>query len=943
MTSTFAERLRGADPESRAAIARGPIRIDPDNLIQRPWGGRWLLDLKHLGEREGNFGESFELSAWADDPEAGSHPSKVVFDDGSTMSLPELLALAGTELLGESFFAAYGPNIPLLPKLLDIEGLLSVQTHPRGNPELYVVVDADPGTTLRLGWRRDVDPRELAESLRAGRTAQERLIAVLRDDADFESVQRVFSSVLGREGSASDQAAAIAHGLADQLRPDASHDELLDRVGRAIEHYHQLLDRMNVLTIAPGDVIYNARPSEPVTNIGASAEIHALGDPSGKRALLFEVRRPGVTYRAWDHLRFPIRNIAIDQAIATMSCASSSPEQFRVQPRALPGRPGVRRSIESPAFVVDHLQPSANVTIELRASGLPATLHGLRGEVELHDREGRPLGRLRAGETMLLPHAHATLVVHSRIEPAELLHVLVPLDPTLPGAGTPEAAKRRNWSDLRRIVAGSQGPRDVLAIVNGGDGPAIAAHLEQLAPQIFRADAATTIAVHEEPTRRGQLLGLLDALRGFSPDPDHVALGIMLPGKGTRLSPLTQRLHGIKPLMPVPIRPSPQGPWLDAATASLHSWVLVGHTLERLGFRGVAWKWGDEPQIPARVLADLDRDLAGVDAVRFGAEVEVDEDLARNKEWLGVDPTTGELRVQLRRRSLEHLRDRLGVPRDRPLRAHVNLGSPAFSYRFLAAAMECFGDCEGWLDVDGYLFEALTHGDAEWAAEVERDRDLRALIDRVPDFHARARRLRDILEAERGHPLRIAVIDFGSELHWCDIGQLGKAREVFAVLARAGENGDFARVLASLDDVAPDCWGNRVAGDSTIPMDGSVRDCVVVHSTIASGSAREAVIVRSQLGEVRLAAGSVALDCRVGRLDLDADAMAFGSTIEQLAVRAGWVHTSIPVDPRIENATLESWWADARENPGARENYESVVWGNPGSFADKFEQVRRRR
>ncbi|MCA9686864.1 MAG: hypothetical protein KC457_32160, partial [Myxococcales bacterium] len=80
----------------------------------------------------------------------------------------------------------------------------------------------------------------------------------------------------------------------------------------------------------------------------------------------------------------------------------------------------------------------------------------------------------------------------------------------------------------------------------------------------------------------------------------------------------------IKPLLPMPVAVETGGAgserrWLDAATASLWTWTLVVHTLERLGFRGVAWKWGDEPQIAARVLAGLRQDLSGVDAVRFGA------------------------------------------------------------------------------------------------------------------------------------------------------------------------------------------------------------------------------------------------------------------------------------------------------------------------------------
>ncbi len=950
MTVTLAERLRRFETvnAARATIATAPIRLRPDNLVERPWGGRWLAEFKQLGERERKFGESFELAADPNDPEARSHPSQVVFADGSTMPLPELLELAGAELLGEAFVHAYGPSIPLLPKLLDVEGLLSVQTHPAGNPELYVIVDAEPGATLRLGWRRAVDPVELSERFAAGRAVQERMLELLRADIDLDQVQRSFARVLGRERVGLDQAHAnaqtIVATLAKSLRPDASAEQLLELVTRAVELHHEVLDRMNVLPIGPGQVIYNARPSAAQSSTVPSAEVHALGDPSGKRALIFEVRRPGVTHRAWDHVRFPLRPLDIAAAFATMSCAASQPEQFRVELRPLPGRPGVRRSVECPAFVVDHLQPTPAQAIEIRSAGLPVSLHGLRGEVELIGLERESLGRLRAGESLLLPHAHAAFVVHARTPPCELLQITMPIDPTRAAA----AAKRSNWSALATIVARSLGPRELLAIVNGGDGPTIASHLERMTKQIFRADGATTIIVHEESTRRGQLLGLLDMLDEHPLDPDHVALGIMLPGKGTRMSPLTQRLRGIKPLMPVPIRPSTAdpgqaGPWLDAATASLHSWVLVTHTLERLGFRGVAWKWGDEPQIPARVLAELDRDLSEVDAVRFGADVEVDDDLARNKEWLGVDPASHELTIQVRRRPLAELRERLGARPDQPLRAQVNLGSPAFSHRFLAHADRWFGDCADWLDVDGYLFEALTHDAPSWAAEIARDQELRALLERVPDFYTRARGLRATLEAERGHPLRVAVIDFGSALHWCDVGQLGKTREAFAALVSAtGETGEFARVLAGLAAIEPDRWGNRIAGQSTIPDDGSIRDCVIVDASIGSGHAQQAVILRSAIGQARLGPGSVAIDCKVDQLELGPNALAFGSQIADLSVCAGWVHTSIPADPQIDAGPLESWWADSQENPGARDNYEQVVWGNPASFAAKFEQMRRR-
>lgn len=942
---TIAERLRAREPGLAARIAELPIRIDPDNLVERPWGGRLLAALKGVEARAGTFGESFELAAAPDDREAAEHPSIVVLDDGSTLPLPELLALAGEALLGEAFVRVHGPRIPLLPKLLDVEGLLSIQAHPRGQPELYVIVEAEPGATLRLGWRDDIDPDALARRLERGRAAHATIAALL--DPGPAAAQ-----VLARELAEGRDAPTLAAALRDHLRPAANLEELRAALDEAIAIHRELVDRLHRLDLARGDVIYNACPASPHAREVGSAEIHALGDDLGRRALIFEVRRPGVTYRAWDHLRLPPRPLDIDRALASVSPRASTPAQFRVTPVPQRDQIGVARLVANPAFVVDRLTPTPAHPIELRAlAGLPASLHGLRGEVELvHAIDRRVLGRLRAGQTLLLPHDHAPLRVSTsgRDEGCELLHVQLPIGPDLPRELELEpsaAAKRSNWSDRARVVAASLGPSEVLAIVNGGDGPTIAAQLEAQRRAIFRADGATRIHVHEEHERRGQLLGLLDALREHPLDPNRVALGIMLPGKGTRLSPLTQRLRGIKPLLPLPIRARANHAFLDAGTASLASWVLVGWTLERLGFRGVAWKWGDEPQVPARVLArlelDLDLDLREVDAVRFGARVEVDEDLARNKEWLAVDPATSELRVQVRRRSLAELRERLGAPEGEPLVAHVNLGSPAFSHRFLAAAADAFAGCEGWLDVDGYLFEALTHDEPAWQHERERDAGLRALLERVPDFYARVRSLRSRLEVERGRPLRIAVIDFGEALHWCDVGQLGKAREAFAALVGPGEPGAFARVLAALDQVEPDRWGNRVCGASRIPDDGSVRDCVIVDATIESGLAERSVVVRSALGRVRLEPGSVALECAVDQLALGRDAFAFGSTIDRLEVAPAWVHTSIPRDEHPDSP-LESWWADSREDPGAPSNYEVPVWGNPTSFAAKFAQVRRR-
>ena len=452
----------------------------------------------------------------------------------------------------------------------------------------------------------------------------------------------------------------------------------------------------------------------------------------------------------------------------------------------------------------------------------------------------------------------------------------------------------------------SRGPGQVIAIVNGGDSEIVGRNLEDLAASIFRADNAVELMVHEERARRGQFLGLLDAVRqwrreGRTFDSNGVALGIMLPGKGTRLSPITQRLHGIKPFMPVFVRQGRDGHWLNTAAASLYTWTLLAHHLQRMGFRGIAWKWGDEPQIAAHRLAEVNLDLSRTDAVRFGAEVEVTEDLAANKEWLLRHPTSGDLIVQVQRRSRAELLQRFDiVDRGQRVKALVHIGSPAFSFPFLEEAEALFGGLDGWIDVDGYLFEALTHDADAWQAELNRDAGLQQLVTERPDFWQRVQQLKRRVEERRGHPLNIKVVDFGEHLYWGDIGQLAKARRALWAVAAPTVEGNFARCLAAIDHVAPDPFGNRIVGDSTLPSDGHVRNSVVIDTWINGRVDMEgAVLVASELGDVMIRGGGVAFGCTVDDLDLGKEGLAFMSIQQSLKVPAHHVHTSIPSTPAI--------------------------------------------
>src|SRR6188474_872413 len=165
----------------------GLLKPRRDNLVERPWGGDRLGAFKNLSvPADRRFGESFEISADDGDDEARLHPSVLELADGSTITLPALLAVHADALLGDEFVRSYGRRFPLLPKLLDVAELLSVQAHPPGNTEVYVIVDADPGATIRLGFAVDVDAVTLTAKLAGGRHDQQRVLELLGTDSADE-------------------------------------------------------------------------------------------------------------------------------------------------------------------------------------------------------------------------------------------------------------------------------------------------------------------------------------------------------------------------------------------------------------------------------------------------------------------------------------------------------------------------------------------------------------------------------------------------------------------------------------------------------------------------------------------------------------------------------------------------------------------------------------
>ena len=385
-----------------AGLSTSLIRPERDNLVARPWGGRSLEGFKRLPTGSlagGPFGEAFEISACDSDPEARQFPSRLRLADGTSQSLPELLAARGEALLGAAFFRRHGACFPLLPKTLSVRELLSVQGHPEGNTEVYIVIDAEPGATLRLGFRRDVDAAELGPRLMRGLARQGELVAALGAAVDPNALQAVARPWFADRGADS---SVLESWIAQHVAAERERRQVRDHLTALKSLYWEVLDALNEIPVRPGQVIYNATPGRLRGGRPASAEVHALGNPEGREILALEIRRPGPTFRAWDNVRFPRREVDVAAALAALNLRATRPEEFMVERVPVPGRPGVSVSVDCEDFRIEHLAPAPGRPVAAPAAG-PHTLHCIAGAARVDDEGGRRVGMLEQGESALVP------------------------------------------------------------------------------------------------------------------------------------------------------------------------------------------------------------------------------------------------------------------------------------------------------------------------------------------------------------------------------------------------------------------------------------------------------------------------------------------------------------------------------------------------------------
>ena len=413
------------DAKILAQIASAPLLPLNTNLVPRPWAGQRLRDYKQADSSPGqSWGEAFELCAHDTDPEASAHPSSIRMADGSVVTLPSLLAAAGPQVLGAEFFRTHGPNLPLLPKTLDVGELLSIQAHPEGFTEAYIIVEADEGATIRLGFRQDVDSHGLGKRLDEGLELQQELLGTLRPHIDQNALQAVLKSYLAQP----DITAEAVLPQLEPMMPSPAGEEQIPLLRALKDIYWFVLNLMNEIEVTPGMVIHNANPPAVTKASGRkrSAEIHALGNPEGREILALEVRSPAPTYRAWDNVRFPVRPVDVKTTLNAVNLQATRPEDFIVKPEPIEGHADVFRSVQDPSFIIHHLLPAPGRDVGPPGSGGWHTLHCIEGRADVVTARADVLATLKRGQSALIPASMEPYKLRTNREKAEVLMVNVP-------------------------------------------------------------------------------------------------------------------------------------------------------------------------------------------------------------------------------------------------------------------------------------------------------------------------------------------------------------------------------------------------------------------------------------------------------------------------------------------------------------------------------------
>lgn len=141
-----------------------PFKFKPI-LKETLWGGNRIALYKGLTTHSEKIGESWEISGVREEESVIANGE----DKGKT--LKEAIRTYRADLLGEDNYALFGDQFPLLIKYIDATKDLSIQVHPSdelaqerhhslGKSEMWYVVSAEEGATVKSGFTQEITPKE---------------------------------------------------------------------------------------------------------------------------------------------------------------------------------------------------------------------------------------------------------------------------------------------------------------------------------------------------------------------------------------------------------------------------------------------------------------------------------------------------------------------------------------------------------------------------------------------------------------------------------------------------------------------------------------------------------------------------------------------------------------------------------------------------------------
>ncbi|MCM1292384.1 MAG: class I mannose-6-phosphate isomerase [Bacteroides sp.] len=141
-----------------------PLKFRP-LLKSAIWGGEKIAPFKGITTDQKQIGESWEIS--------GVKGNESIVDNGPDkgLTLTEMIEKYGAALVGEKNYEKFGTMFPLLIKIIDAAGDLSLQVHPDdelakkrhnslGKTEMWYIVDTDPDAKILCGLSKELTPEE---------------------------------------------------------------------------------------------------------------------------------------------------------------------------------------------------------------------------------------------------------------------------------------------------------------------------------------------------------------------------------------------------------------------------------------------------------------------------------------------------------------------------------------------------------------------------------------------------------------------------------------------------------------------------------------------------------------------------------------------------------------------------------------------------------------